>query len=75
MPGYLIKTSTFRVGGRDFHMQSLLDAEQFHDPLGEAADLRMWELAFMRSEPWFDPLRGGAGYAALVRRINYPKVR
>ncbi|MGA4633751.1 class I SAM-dependent methyltransferase [Pseudomonas solani] len=37
MPGYLIKTSTFRVGGRDFHMQSLLDAEQFHDPLGEAA--------------------------------------
>ncbi|BBP82582.1 MULTISPECIES: class I SAM-dependent methyltransferase [Pseudomonas] len=39
MPGYLIKTSTFRVGGRDFHMQSLLDAEQFHDPLGEAAGL------------------------------------
>lgn len=43
MPGYLIKTTTFRVGGRDFHMQSLLDAEQFHDPAGEAASLGITE--------------------------------
>lgn len=41
------------------------------DQLSAAADLHQWELAFVRSEPWFKPLHGTAGFAALVKRIGF----
>jgi hypothetical protein len=40
--------------------------------LSEAAALRQWELAFVRTEPWFDPLRGNPGFAALVAQVGFP---
>jgi tetratricopeptide (TPR) repeat protein len=42
------------------------------DQLSAAADLRQWELAFVRSEPWFKPLHGTEGFDALVKRIGFP---
>lgn len=37
MPGYLVKVENIAVGDDDFTIRSLLDREQFSDPLGEAA--------------------------------------
>eukprot|EP01052_Picozoa_sp_SAG31_P043012 SAG31_NODE_7026_length_1813_cov_2.015169_2_plen_173_part_00 len=42
------------------------------EQLSAAADLRQWELAFVRSEPWFKPLHGTEGFNALVKRIGFP---
>ena len=42
------------------------------EQLSAAADLRQWELAFVRSEPWFQPLQGTPAFAALVGRIGFP---
>ena len=39
MPGYQVKTETFAVGGEDTIVRSLLDRQQFADPLGEAQRL------------------------------------
>jgi predicted nicotinamide N-methyase len=39
MPGYQVKIETIRVEGQEFHIRSLLDAQQYHDPLGEAERL------------------------------------
>lgn len=39
MPGYQVKTETFAVGGVDTVVRSLLDRQQFDDPLGEALRL------------------------------------
>ncbi|MEO7338232.1 MAG: SAM-dependent methyltransferase [Caldimonas sp.] len=39
MPGYLVKTETFAVGGIDTVVRSLLDRQQFADPHGEAERL------------------------------------
>ncbi len=36
MPGYQVKTETFAVGGVDTIVRSLLDRQQFADPLGVA---------------------------------------
>ena len=36
MPGYQVKTETFAVGGVDTVIRSLLDRQQFADPLGDA---------------------------------------
>ena len=36
MPGYLTKQQTVSVGGTDYHIRSLLDSQQYADPLGEA---------------------------------------
>lgn len=36
MPGYQVKTETFAVGGVDTIVRSLLDRQQFSDPLGVA---------------------------------------
>ena len=41
------------------------------DLLDEAVELKQWELAFVRTEPWFDGLRGDPRYAALVDRIGF----
>jgi len=35
-PGYEVKFETIAGTGADLHMRSLLDRQQFHDPLGEA---------------------------------------
>lgn len=40
--------------------------------LSAAASLFQWELAFVRSEPWFKPLRTSSGFVALVHRIGFP---
>jgi hypothetical protein len=50
MPGYLVKVENIAIGGDDFTIRSLLDREQFSDPLGEAA------LAGISSAAW--PLFG-----------------
>jgi len=50
MPGYAIKIETLEVGGLDMHVRSLLDRQQFSDPLGEA------ERAGISSATW--PLFG-----------------
>ena len=39
MPGYQVKTETFAVGGASTSVRSLLDRQQFADPLGEAQRL------------------------------------
>ena len=39
MSGYLVETSTHRVGSGDFHMRALLDRQQFDDPDGVAEAL------------------------------------
>lgn len=36
MPGYEVKFETVTVGGTDYLIRSLLDLQQFSDPLGEA---------------------------------------
>lgn len=36
MPGYQVKYETITVGGTDFRIRSLLDLQQYSDPLGEA---------------------------------------
>jgi 2-polyprenyl-3-methyl-5-hydroxy-6-metoxy-1,4-benzoquinol methylase len=36
LPGYLTKTETLHRLGADLRVRSLLDRQQFHDPLGEA---------------------------------------
>ncbi len=36
MPGYQVKFETITVGGSDYRIRSLLDLQQYHDPLGEA---------------------------------------
>ena len=50
MPGYLVKIETLCVGGTDMQIRSLLDRQQFSDPLGEA------ERAGITSTDW--PLFG-----------------
>lgn len=37
MPGYQVKFETVTVGGKDYQIRSLLDLQQYADPLGEAA--------------------------------------
>lgn len=37
MPGYQVKYETVSIGGTDYLIRSLLDLQQFSDPLGEAA--------------------------------------
>ncbi|TWI57626.1 lysine methyltransferase [Pseudomonas duriflava] len=39
MSGYRTKYQTVTIGGTDFHIQSLKDAQQYHDPEGEAERL------------------------------------
>lgn len=39
MPGYQIKFETVSVGGFDYQIRSLLDLQQYSDPLGEAEKL------------------------------------
>jgi len=39
MPGYRIKVETIAIGGNNFVIRSLLDREQFADPLGAAERL------------------------------------
>jgi tetratricopeptide (TPR) repeat protein len=46
--------------------------EQALQELSAATSLYQWELAFVRSEPWFKPLHGSRGFAALVERIGFP---
>jgi 2-polyprenyl-3-methyl-5-hydroxy-6-metoxy-1,4-benzoquinol methylase len=36
MPGYQVKFETVTVGGTDYQIRSLLDLQQYSDPLGEA---------------------------------------
>jgi predicted nicotinamide N-methyase len=36
MPGYQVKNETVTVGGTDYLIRSLLDLQQYSDPLGEA---------------------------------------
>lgn len=36
MPGYQVKHETYWLGASQFHIRSLLDRQQFHDPLGTA---------------------------------------
>lgn len=36
MPGYQVKVETVNVAGHDYQIRSLLDLQQYHDPLGEA---------------------------------------
>ncbi|MDR3413455.1 MAG: SAM-dependent methyltransferase [Formivibrio sp.] len=36
MPGYEVKFETVTVGGTDYRIRSLLDLQQYSDPLGEA---------------------------------------
>ena len=36
MPGYQVKYETVTVGGLDYRIRSLLDLQQYSDPLGEA---------------------------------------
>ncbi len=36
MPGYEVKYETVTVGGTDYQIRSLLDLQQYSDPLGEA---------------------------------------
>lgn len=33
---------------------------------------RSWQLAFIRVEPWLDPLRGDPRFQRLLRRLNFP---
>jgi tetratricopeptide (TPR) repeat protein len=40
--------------------------------LNEAVALKQWELAFLRTEPWFDPVRNSTGFAEIVRRVGLP---
>jgi predicted nicotinamide N-methyase len=37
MPGYQVKIETITIGGLDYQIRSLLDLNQYADPLGEAA--------------------------------------
>jgi predicted nicotinamide N-methyase len=46
MPGYLVKIETVNVGGTDYRLRSLLDRQQYSDPLGEA------ELAGISPASW-----------------------
>lgn len=36
MPGYQVKIETVNVGGLSYQIRSLLNLQQYHDPLGEA---------------------------------------
>lgn len=36
MPGYQVKVETVNIGGTDYRIRSLLDHNQYSDPLGEA---------------------------------------
>ena len=42
--------------------------------LHEAAELKLWEMSLVRTEPWFDPVRQQRpeGYAELIKRIGFP---
>jgi TolB-like protein/DNA-binding winged helix-turn-helix (wHTH) protein/Flp pilus assembly protein TadD len=40
--------------------------------LQRAFERRDGYLVIMKSTPWFDPMRGHAGYEAVVRRMNFP---
>lgn len=51
---------------------SVGDARLAVDRLNDGLALRQWEFAFVRSEPWFDPLRGLPAYAAFERRVGLP---
>ncbi len=42
-PGYQTKTETLRTLGADLQVRSLLDRQQFHDPLGEAERAGIFE--------------------------------
>ena len=46
MPGYQVKYETVTVGGTDYQIRSLLDLQQYSDPLGEA------ELAGISPASW-----------------------
>jgi len=50
VPGYQVKFETLSIGGEDFRIRSLLDRQQYADPLGEA------EAAGISSAAW--PLFG-----------------
>ena len=66
MPGYQVKTETFAVGGVDTIVRSLLDRQQFSDPLGVAQRLGI------SSASW--PLFGMVWPSALVLAAHMQRV-
>ena len=58
MPGYQVRFQDVAVGGAPFHIRSLLDRQQYHDPDGQA------ELAGIPPASW--PLFGQLWPAAQV---------
>ena len=67
MPGYLVETTTHRIGAEDFHIRSLRDRQQFWDPDGRA------ERAGISSATW--PIFGvlwPAGIALAQEMNRFP---
>ena len=67
MPGYLVETTTHRIGGENFHIRSLRDRRQFWDPDGRA------ERAGISSATW--PIFGllwPAGIALAQEMNRFP---
>ena len=66
MPGYQVKTETLAVGGVDTVIRSLLDRQQFADPLGDAQRIGI------SSASW--PLFGLVWPSALVLAAHMQQV-
>ncbi len=49
------------------------DKEQALTWLEKASEERSWWMAFVKVEPWMDPLRSDPRFQAIVRRMNFPQ--
>jgi hypothetical protein len=47
------------------------EKEQAFEYLNKAVERHSWEVAFLRIDPQFDPLRGDPRFDQLVKRIGY----
>jgi tetratricopeptide (TPR) repeat protein len=48
------------------------EKERALELLEQAYRQRSWQVAFLRVEPWVDPLRSDPRFQVLLRRINFP---
>lgn len=65
----LILRAQFRLA---FVEAALNATQRAVDRLSDALALKQWELAFMRTEPWLDPLRGSAAFDRIVAQVGFP---
>ena len=62
VPSYFLATALLGMGKQNEALAALQEGFKTHDPY----------MVFLRSTPWFDPLRSDPRFLDLLRRMNFP---